>query len=688
MLQKTVGIVLHVLKYNDTSNIVEMYTELSGRASFLVTVPRSKKATVKSVLFQPLALIEFEADYRPNTSLFRIKEAKSFSPFTSIPYDPFKSAIALFLAEFLYRAIREEAENRPLFAYLQHSILWLDTCKISFANFHLVFLMRLSRFLGLYPNLDDYHAGDYFDNFNLDYSVIEGEELVLAPTFKFTIDSITPDVSYEWYVDKKLQTGETGPTYTFKAEKSGTYQVTFAVTDNKTGVQFGKSTTINVRSIYQRGWVILSDDGGRSVLHFIVPTTQRYQVTYGGETFTRDSLVYHIVKRDIISNLGSNPKGLMNNIGEMDYNSEYGISVYDELVVKQDRWVELNGNTLEREVYTDEEFHGDIPADFSPVEAAMTFSSKALLDENGLIYWEKKADVTDFHAGTYMPIGLNNNTRFSRLFQAYKFNDYITDVMLALTEEDNSLVGILDMGYATSGTVITENSSYTSGNMYNITDPSGEDHFSNIEKTVVDALPAPYNSGNDITESEPYWTVLLKDEATSVYELRYFGLEAERRYVGCLEGWYYEASLGVINDYRGMANFGNKRYVVIASGNQLYYYQYGWDAYGDVEYRGELMPLGEPLPAAVKTLSGMDVTTNLYKQKYPYAGQLGVALEDGSFYIFGVVETRLEDGTCTEVSLKQQFPNETTSEENKKFGKIVDVLYKLGRGMDYMSFAF
>ena len=47
----------------------------------------------------------------------------------------------------------------------------------------------------------------------------------------------------------------------------------------------------------------------------------------------------------------------MNNIGEMDYNSEYGISVYDELVVKQDRWVELNGNTLEREVYTDEEFH-------------------------------------------------------------------------------------------------------------------------------------------------------------------------------------------------------------------------------------------------------------------------------------------------------------------------------------------
>lgn len=166
MLQKTIGIVLHVLKYNDTSHIVEMYTEVSGRASFLVSVPRSRKAAVKSVLFQPLSLIEFEADFRPNATLYKIKEAKSYYPFSSLPYDPYKSSIALFLAEFLYRAIREEAENRPLFSYLVHSITWLDECREGFANFHLVFLMRLSRFLGLYPNLEDYHEGDYFDMLN------------------------------------------------------------------------------------------------------------------------------------------------------------------------------------------------------------------------------------------------------------------------------------------------------------------------------------------------------------------------------------------------------------------------------------------------------------------------------------------------------------------------------------------
>ena len=88
----------------------------------------------------------------------------------------------------------------------------------------------------------------------------------------------------------------------------------------------------------------------------------------------------------------------------------------------------------------------------------------------------------------------------------------------------------------------------------------------------------------------------------------------------------------------------------------------------------------------VIALSSNDIY--LYPKYGVYNGQLGVALEDGSFFIYSVVEEKSENGTCTSVSLKQQFPNETTSEENKKFDKIVDVLYKLGSGDDYMSFAF
>ena len=159
MLQRISGIVLRTVKYKDTSFIADVYTDTLGRASFMVSMSRSRKSPVKSVLFQPLALVELEADVRPNTSIYKVREAKSGYPFSSLPYDPYKSAIALFLAEFLCRAVREEVENRPLFAYLHHSIVWLDECRSGFSNFHLVFLIRLSRFLGFYPNLEGYTEG-------------------------------------------------------------------------------------------------------------------------------------------------------------------------------------------------------------------------------------------------------------------------------------------------------------------------------------------------------------------------------------------------------------------------------------------------------------------------------------------------------------------------------------------------
>lgn len=163
MLQTTQGIVLRTVKYADTSMIADLYTRESGRTSFVVRLPRTRKAAVKPMLFQPLALVELVADFRPTATIYRVREAKSAYPFASLPYDPCKSAIALFLAEFLCRAVREEAENHPLYGYLWHSILWLDECREGFANFHLVFLMGLTRFLGLAPNLEDYREGCYFD---------------------------------------------------------------------------------------------------------------------------------------------------------------------------------------------------------------------------------------------------------------------------------------------------------------------------------------------------------------------------------------------------------------------------------------------------------------------------------------------------------------------------------------------
>ena len=163
MLTKTQAIVLHAIKYGETRLIVDMFTKVFGRQAFIVSIPKTPKGKVKKQFFQPLTILEIETDIRPRQQLQKLHDVRLAAPFASIPFEPDKLAISLFVAEFLYYALRSEQRNELLYEYLENSIVWLDGQQSSFANFHLVFLLRLTRFLGFYPNLDDYKNGDYFD---------------------------------------------------------------------------------------------------------------------------------------------------------------------------------------------------------------------------------------------------------------------------------------------------------------------------------------------------------------------------------------------------------------------------------------------------------------------------------------------------------------------------------------------
>ena len=143
--------------------IVDMFTEEAGRLSFITSIPKTSKGRIKKQYFQPMTLLEVECDVRQNVQLQKLKDAHLLTAYTSIPFSPEKLALSLFIAEFLYHALRSEQQDKLLFAYVCDSMQWLDTVEVGFANFHLTFLMRMSRFLGFYPNLDDYVDGCVFD---------------------------------------------------------------------------------------------------------------------------------------------------------------------------------------------------------------------------------------------------------------------------------------------------------------------------------------------------------------------------------------------------------------------------------------------------------------------------------------------------------------------------------------------
>lgn len=163
MLTKTGAIVLRSIKYGDQTLIVDMLTKEYGRLTFAVRISQSPRAKVRRQLFQPSTVIDVEFDYRPRSTMQRMKAAAISRPYISLTSDPYKLAMTMFLCEFLCYATRSEQSNVPLFDYVCAGMEWLDGCRGGFSNFHIVFMLRLSRLLGFYPNIETHDSGRFFD---------------------------------------------------------------------------------------------------------------------------------------------------------------------------------------------------------------------------------------------------------------------------------------------------------------------------------------------------------------------------------------------------------------------------------------------------------------------------------------------------------------------------------------------
>ena len=150
MLEKTRGIVLRYIKYQDTSIIVHIFTEKLGLQSYIVNSVRSK-ASNKIALFQPLSLLDLVVYHSDKKQIHRIKELRCNYAYKQIPWNIEKSAILIFLSEILLKVIKEGVESEGLFDFINDSLIILDKMRGKTENFHLIFLLKLSHYFGFYP---------------------------------------------------------------------------------------------------------------------------------------------------------------------------------------------------------------------------------------------------------------------------------------------------------------------------------------------------------------------------------------------------------------------------------------------------------------------------------------------------------------------------------------------------------
>jgi len=163
MLHKTRAIILHQFQYNDRYAIVHVYTEAFGPVAYLTAATKTKTSRVPKALLHPLSIVELEVEHHNLREIQRIKEAKACMTLPAILSHPVKTAVSMFMAELISKFVKEQQPDQALFDFLLQSIRILELSEKSFANFHLVFLMKLSRFLGFYPDVSAYRRGMFFD---------------------------------------------------------------------------------------------------------------------------------------------------------------------------------------------------------------------------------------------------------------------------------------------------------------------------------------------------------------------------------------------------------------------------------------------------------------------------------------------------------------------------------------------
>jgi DNA repair protein RecO (recombination protein O) len=162
MLHKTRAIVFKTTDYGENSVIVQLFTEKFGLQSYIINGVKKPKAKISRNMLQPLHLLDVVVYHKNNNSVQRIAELKNSPVLLSVPYDVIKSCLAIFLNEVLYKAVKQQGSDENLFEFVFSAIEWLDHQEEGLANFHLLFLIKLTRYLGFYPDTT-FNEADYFD---------------------------------------------------------------------------------------------------------------------------------------------------------------------------------------------------------------------------------------------------------------------------------------------------------------------------------------------------------------------------------------------------------------------------------------------------------------------------------------------------------------------------------------------
>ncbi len=136
--------------------------------AFMVRGGRKKTSSMRTNALQSLTLVELTFHYREKNQMQTAMAVNLCSAYTAANAHPGATPISLFLAEMLYKSLREEAGDEDLFEFISNALNYFNESEFS-PDFHLIFLMKMCRYLGFMPDSDKSDSAVYFDLLNGSY---------------------------------------------------------------------------------------------------------------------------------------------------------------------------------------------------------------------------------------------------------------------------------------------------------------------------------------------------------------------------------------------------------------------------------------------------------------------------------------------------------------------------------------
>lgn len=162
-IEKILGVVTDVVRHSDRHNVVTLYTRSQGRVALLSSAGNGKTARLRNASLMPLSVISADVNFNPTRELQFLGKFTREVLWKDLYFNPVKSAIGMFLAEFLNAYLRQSAPDPHLWDFIVASVSRLDGMRRGLANFHLAFLIDFLGPAGIRPDLSEWRGDAWFD---------------------------------------------------------------------------------------------------------------------------------------------------------------------------------------------------------------------------------------------------------------------------------------------------------------------------------------------------------------------------------------------------------------------------------------------------------------------------------------------------------------------------------------------